>query len=465
MRNIILSTDSYKQSHYLQYPPEARIISAYVEARKNPFSPNLLFFGLQAYLIEYLSSPFSQDDIEEAEAICGAHGVPFNREGWQAIFEDHAGFLPVEISALPEGTIVPSGVPLIQIENIDGRFPWLATFIETALLRAIWYPTTVATLSAKAKKIIYAGLQKSCDKPREELPFRLHDFGARGASSGESASLGGLAHMINFQGSDTMEGLIAARRYYDAVDVAGYSIPAAEHSTMTSWGREREKDAYANMIEHFKKGGGTVAVVSDSYDLDNAVNNIWGKSLKDKVLSEDGTLVIRPDSGDPIATPIRTLKHLWEIFDGHLNSKSYRVLNPKVRVIQGDGMNISSIEKLTDAVIEAGFSTENIAMGMGGGLLQKVDRDTMRFAMKANAMCDADGFWHDVSKNPITDPGKGSKAGRQAVIKADGILQSVRLDELDGRQNMLKPIWRCGKMLVRHNLQAIRERSEEMLLS
>ncbi|OZA62455.1 MAG: nicotinate phosphoribosyltransferase, partial [Sphingomonadales bacterium 39-62-4] len=310
MTNMILATDSYKHSHFLQYPPEARVISAYIEARLNDFSDQVLFFGLQPFLLDYLGTPVSAADVDEAEAICAAHGVPFNRTGWDAIVRDHGGFLPIAISALPEGTIVPAGVPLLQVENTDERIPWLPTFIETALLRAIWYPTTVATLSRKCKATIRAGLVKTSDDVAGQLPFKLHDFGARGTSSGESAGLGGMAHLVNFMGTDTLEGIMAARRYYGA-DMAGFSIPAAEHSTMTSWGRTREEAAYANMLDRFEGEGNIVAVVSDSYDLDAALTEIWGGTLREKVRTRQGTLVVRPDSGDPIETPLRTVRTLW----------------------------------------------------------------------------------------------------------------------------------------------------------
>jgi nicotinamide phosphoribosyltransferase len=459
MTNIILATDSYKHSHFLQYPPEARRISAYVEARTNDFSDELLFFGLQPFLMEALARPITRADVDEAEILCTAHGVPFNRTGWDAIVTDHAGFLPIEISALQEGTIAPTSVPLVQIENTDDRMPWLSTFVETALLRAVWYPTTVGTLSWKCKRVIKAGLDKSSDDAAGQLPFKLHDFGARGVSSGESAALGGLAHLVNFMGTDTMEALIAARRFYGAEAMPAFSIPAAEHSTMTSWGEAREEAAYANMLDRFAGEGRIVAVVSDSYDLDKAVAGIWGGSLKDKVLSRQGTLVVRPDSGDPVETPIRTVKMLWEKFGGSTNSKGYRLLNPQVRVIQGDGMNISSIAVLVDRMLEEGFAIDNIAFGMGGGLLQLINRDTLRFAMKANAMRDDKGVWHDVSKRPATDPTKGSKAGRQAVVVEGGRMTAVRLDALGERENQLTPVWRNGELLRRTGLDEVRARS------
>ncbi|WP_294029435.1 nicotinate phosphoribosyltransferase [Sphingopyxis sp.] len=459
MKNLILATDSYKQSHYLQYPPEARVISAYVEARPNPFSDEIVFLGLQPLLVDYFSQPISAADIDEAEAICAPHGVPFNRAGWEAIVADHGGYLPLEIKALPEGAIVPAGVPMVQLENTDPRMPWLTTFIETAMLRAIWYPTTVATLSWKCKQVIRAGLEQTSDDVEGQLPFKLHDFGARGVSSAESAGLGGLAHLVNFQGTDTMEALVAARRYYGA-DMAGFSIPAAEHSTMTSWGREREEDAYRNMLDRFEGEGRIVAVVSDSYDLDAAVADIWGGSLREKILARQGTLVVRPDSGDPIETPLRTVKALWEKFGGHVNGKGYRVLDPHVRVIQGDGMTVDSIARLVARMVGEGFAIDNIAFGMGGGMLQHVNRDTLRFAMKANAMLGSDGAWHDVFKMPSTDPGKASKAGRQAVVMKDGRMTAARLDGVAANEDLLVPVWRNGELLVRHDFGTVRARSE-----
>jgi len=458
MTNLILATDSYKQSHFLQYPPEARVISAYAEARPNKFAEEILFFGLQAYLIEYLGKPITAADIEEAETLCAAHGVPFNRAGWDAILAKHGGYLPLEIRALPEGMIVPVGVPVMQVENTDPHMPWLTTFIETALLRALWYPTTVATISRQVKLVIRDALQRTSDDWQGQLPFKLHDFGARGVSSGESAALGGMAHLVNFAGTDTMEGLLAARRYYGAT-MPGFSIPAAEHSTMTSWGRDREEAAYANMLDRFDGDGTLVAVVSDSYDLDNAVANIWGGSLKEKVLGHRGTLVVRPDSGDPVETPIRTLKTLWDAFGGTVNGKGFRLLDPHVRVIQGDGMTLDSVSRLTARLIEEGFAIDNIAFGMGGGLLQHVNRDTLGFAMKANAMRDDLGAWHDIAKRPATDMAKASKAGRQATVMREGKLVAMRREAADPAEDMLLPVWRDGEMLVRHSFEDIRERA------
>ncbi|HBF09437.1 MAG TPA: nicotinate phosphoribosyltransferase, partial [Gammaproteobacteria bacterium] len=228
MTNIILNTDSYKASHYKQYPHGAEYISSYIESRGGIYSKTT-FFGLQMFIKQYLTKPITLSDIDEAEIIFTAHGLPFNREGWVYILEEHNGLLPLEIEAVPEGTEIPIGNVLVQVINTDPKCAWLTSYIETALLRAIWYPTTVATVSKACKTIIQKYLTETADD-LTGLAFKLHDFGARGASSEETVAIGGLAHLVNFMGTDSMSAIVAARRFYNA-DMAGFSIPAAEHST------------------------------------------------------------------------------------------------------------------------------------------------------------------------------------------------------------------------------------------
>ncbi len=456
--SLILNTDSYKTSHYLQYPPGTKGISAYIEARKGANYDEIVFFGLQMFLKEYLSNKISQHDIDDAEQIITSHGMPFNRADWQTLVSERKGVLPIEIEALPEGTIVPTGVPLVQVRNTDPRFFWLPTYIETALLRAVWYPTTVATISWQVKKIIANALEKSCDVPDEVLPTRLHDFGARGTGAFEQAGIGGAAHLVNFEGTDTISGLLFARKYYHE-PMAGVSIPAAEHSTMTAWGEEHEEDAYRNMIDKFAGPNKLVAVVSDSYDLFKAVDRIWGSALKEKVEKSGGTVVVRPDSGDPTRVPIETVERLAAHFGHTENAKGYKVLAPCIRVIQGDGVTPETIQIILDNLLERGWSAENLAFGMGGGLLQKVDRDTLRFAMKANARLDETDQWIGVNKDPKTDPGKASKRGRQAVVADGDTLQSCALKSLGNADNLLQPVWRDGELLVDHTFAEIRARS------
>lgn len=463
-RNFILATDSYKQSHFRQYPPGIAYVTSYIEARRGSRDGQVTqFFGLQAYITEYLDARVTEWMVDEAEQVCAAHGVPFNRIGWMRIVDEFDGILPLEIQALPEGSLVPRGTPLVQITNTHPDFAWLVSFIETSLLRAIWYPSSVATRSVMLKACIYNAMQLSCDT-LDGLPFKLHDFGARGVSSSGSAMLGGMAHLVNFQGTDTMEALVAAREFYSA-DMAGFSLPASEHSTMTSWGKLSEAEAYENMLDQF--GDGLVSIVSDSYDLFNAVEHIFGEQLHDKIVNLGGKLIVRPDSGDPIETPIKVLKILWDKFGGTVNSKGYRVLHPKVGVIQGDGLNDESLGELLLAVMQAGFSVDNIAFGMGGGLLQGHMRDDMRFAMKVNAMkFVGDADWRDVQKKPATDPSKASKAGRQAVVLDDtgAFLTCREADCVMLDRNALQTVYKDGRWIKWTGFDAVRATAHQAMI-
>lgn len=455
MHNFILNTDSYKTSHFAQYPVGTEYVSSYIESRGGIY-PETVFFGLQAFLKAYLTHPISQDDIEEAAEICAEHGVPFNRSGWEYILARHAGFLPVEIEAVPEGSVVPTGNVLVQVVNTDPACPWVTSYVETALLRAVWYPTTVATVSYDCRNIIERALRETADD-LSGLPFKLHDFGARGATSDESTALAGMAHLINFRGTDTLAAIRAARRYYGAA-MAGFSIPAAEHSTITSWGRDGELAAYGNMLDQFGGPGRIVAVVSDSYDIWHAIDNLWGCELKAQVESNGGTLVIRPDSGEPVLIVPEVIERLMAKFGYHTNSKGYRVLPDCVRVIQGDGVNARSIEAILVAMKERGQSADNIAFGMGGELQQKLDRDTQKFAMKASAVC-IDGQWQDVYKDPITDPGKRSKRGRLALSRDARGYRTVRRSE--ALHNALVTVFRNGRMTREWQFNDIRQRAEK----
>lgn len=408
--NIVLNADSYKYSQYNQMPPKTTVVYSYIESRGGKYDATV-FFGLQAFIKEYLLTPVTMEMIDEAEAIITAHGEPFNREGWEYIVREHGGKLPVIIKAAPEGLVIPTHNVLATIENTDPKCYWLTSFLETALLRAVWYPTTVATNSYENKKLILDYLEKTGDPA--SIDFKLHDFGARGVSSLESAGIGGAAHLVNFQGTDTVEALLYARRYYNA-DMAGYSVPAMEHSTVTSWGREREVDSYRNMVKVNGKPGGIVSAVSDSYDIFKACE-LWGTELKQDVLDSGATLVVRPDSGDPAVVVLKCLKILDQHFGHTINDKGYRVLN-NVRVLQGDGINHASIRSILYTATLAGYSADNIVFGQGGALLQMVNRDDQKFAMKCSAAL-VNGEWVDVFKDPITDKGKRSKKGKLKLVK------------------------------------------------
>ena len=413
-KNIILNTDSYKVSMFKQYPAGTTGVYSYIESRGGRYD-RTVFFGLQAFIKEYLLEPITQGDIDIADELLTAHGEPFNRAGWQYILDTHKGFLPVVIRAVPEGTVVPVKNVLATIENTDPECFWLTTWLETSLLRAIWYPTTVATQSKMIKNIIEDYLEKSGDPT--SIGFKLHDFGARGVSSLESSGIGGAAHLVNFMGTDNITGILYAREYYNA-GIAGFSIPAAEHSTITSWGRADEVKAYSNMVAQFGKPGALLAVVSDSYDIYEACR-MWGTELKQQVIDSGATVVIRPDSGDPVEVLPKMFDILGETFGYTKNAKGYKVLN-NVRMLWGDGINQMSIQSILRTVVDMrGWSVDNIAFGMGGALLQQLDRDTQKFAMKCSS-AEINGEWVDVFKDPITDSVKASKKGRVTLWTNSG---------------------------------------------
>jgi len=467
--SIIVDSDSYKGSMHVQYPNGTTKVYSYIESRGGKYD-EVLFFGLQMFIKEYLMKRITMEDIDFAEEIWTEHGEPFNRSMWEHIVKVHNGYMPVEIKAIPEGTVIPVHNVMVTIENTDPVCFPLTTFLETALLRAIWYPVTVATTSREIKKVIAKYLMETGDISL--LSFKLHDFGARGASSKETAKIGGMAHLVNFMGTDTIGSIVGHRKYYHT-RMAGFSIPAAEHSTITSWGRENEAQAYRNMLRNFAKPGSIVAVVSDSYDIFNAVENLWGGELKQEVIDSGATLVIRPDSGDPVEVVTKVAKLLDSKFGSTINDKGYKVLNV-VRIIQGDGINIDTVGAILESLKQNGFSADNVAFGMGGALLQAAQRDDQKFAMKCSAALIGDE-WVDVYKDPITDKGKTSKKGRLALIDNKNSVEltdsgisagpkvlTVSEDYANnfGFTNLLRSVYRNGVLLVDENLETIRERAK-----
>jgi nicotinamide phosphoribosyltransferase len=453
-RNLILQTDSYKFTHWKQYPPGTEFVYSYLESRGGMFGQTL-FFGLQYYLEEYLSgSVVNEEDVAEAQSFVDQHLGPglFNAAGWMHIVRKHGGRLPVVIKAVEEGSIVDVLNVLMTIENTDPQCWWLPNYLETLLLK-VWYPITVATLSRAIRRVFLAALERSGDPAL--IDFKLHDFGYRGVSSEETAGVGAAGHLINFKGTDTVAGIRVLQKYYESHEMEAFSIPAAEHSTITAWGRENETQAYDNMLEQFPQG--LVAVVSDSYNVYDACEKIWGEVLKEKVLRRPGTLVVRPDSGNPREVVLKVLEILAAQFGHETNGKGYRVLNSKVRVIQGDGVNYWTIQDTLTAMNRAGWSADNISFGMGGALLQQLNRDTQKFAFKCSNVT-VHGEDRDVFKDPVEGHDKASKRGRLTLHFRDGIWSTKQTRRgADDAEDRLRPVFRDGELLVTQTVAQVRE--------
>jgi nicotinamide phosphoribosyltransferase len=452
--NIILLTDSYKVSHHKQYPPGTETVYSYYESRGGRWK-EVVFFGLQYYLKTYLQNvriwPVFIDQAEDFFAKHFGNAKLFNREGWEYILKKHHGMLPVSIKAVPEGTVVPNHNVLMTIENTDPKCYWLTNYLETLLVQ-VWYGCTVATQSREMKRILLDNLRETGDPAL--VGFKLHDFGFRGVSSVETAGVGGAAHLVSFLGTDTLAGPQVARDYYGC-NMAGFSIPAAEHSTITSWGKDFEVAAFRNMLEQFPEG--LVAVVSDSFNIFQACEKYWGQELRQMVLGRNGTVVIRPDSGEPTTVVPTVLDVLGEAFGYERNSKGFKVLNPHVRIIQGDGIDFDTLGAILLAMKNRGWSGDNIAFGSGGGLLQKLNRDTLKFAFKCAAVT-VNGQEREVYKQPVTDQGKASKAGRMKLVRQGGGYKTLPM--VGPGEDVLVEVFRNGEVLREWTFEEVRERAK-----
>lgn len=426
--NPFVLTDSYKSGHYCMYPESMDTAVAYIEARKpfllnkSPSRATKFRNGLirryefnESVIVHYGSEFVEQfllrvdnatyDQLSEARDFYKTHGLggneyPFPYELFLKAKAEEGTFFPIEVSGLPDGMHVPYRTPQIQLKAKPG-YGKLITWLESSILQIVWYASTVATLSYQCKSLIRHYFDATVDPGSMFLlDSRLHDFGYRGVSSTESAIIGGSAHLLNFDGSDTVPAC-----FYTGT---GTSIPATEHSVMTA--HESELDAVMRMVELF--GHTVFATVADSYDYVNFLEKILPQ-VAPLVAAKGGTHIIRPDSGDPVDSVLLGLEYAERAYGSTLNSKGYKVLNNS-GVIQGDGINIFTIESILDAVTAAGYSASNVAFGMGGALLQSVNRDTLSYAMK---LSEING--NPVMKAPLTDTGKYSLPGAMGVLLGD----------------------------------------------
>jgi len=432
--SAIEDTDSYKFSHFPMYPGMS-YMESYLEARGGEFDTCTLF-GLQYVIHKYIAKRVTAADVERAEAFALAHGEPFNRKGWMHIVTKYHGYLPITIRAIPEGMVVPvKNAVMIVRSPVDPECAWITNWLETLLSR-VWYPSTVAIASREIKKVWKHYLDLTSDTP-EEISFKHHDFGSRGVTSQEQAMLGGAAHLLNFLGSDTIAGIRMANHYYDEA-MAGFSIPATEHSTITIFGRDHERDALKlwiqkMLVERQVPEGlpKLAACVGDSYDIYRFTEMVCEPEIYAMIKGSGGTLVERPDSGDPIEVLLRILGIMEDrLPKGEItvNSKGFKVLPACLRLIWGDGINRRSMKTILKAITDAGWSASNLAFGSGGGLLMDFNRDTQKWAFK---LCYAivDGTPRKVSKDPITDPGKRSKEGHLDLIVTPNGVETVTIPD------------------------------------
>ena len=463
---IITKTDSYKMCHWNMYPEGTQYVYSYLEARKATVCARTPLFGLQYILKRYLAGQVVfPENIEFAENLCLAHfgkGGMFNSEMWNHILKEHGGRLPIEIRAIPEGLAVPEKNVMMTVVNTDPKCFALTNAIESLLLH-VWYPSTVAAVSLGVRDMFRAYLDACSDNPGA-IDFMLHDFGYRGVSSDESAQIGAAAHLaMGFLGTDSLVGMETAMNYYHAsMGGLGYSVPATEHSIMTSLGEEGEPEILRNLIKKYPTG--ILSVVADSYDIYRFVSKYVCTQFRQEILDRSGVFVVRPDSitlkhRQPEELVVWILNKLFDHFGGKVNSKGYRVLNPKVRVLWGDGIGPDGIRRILAMAKAYKFSPENLVFGMGGELLQKVNRDTQGFAFKSSAQR-RDGVWYDVFKVPL-DRAKASKRGHLALFEKDGRVTTIKTEPYDHTGDMLELVFKDGVILREQSFSDVRLNSQK----
>ena len=472
--NLILKSDSYKINHWEMLPAGSNYLYSYVESRGsdqwtvrgvNQGYTTTVWFGLQAILKRHFSGRLTMKDVDEAEELVELHMGPgiFNRTGWETIVTKFKGRLPLRIRALKEGTVVPTGNVMMTVENTHPDFAWLVSYFEPMFLQ-VWYPTTVASVSYSIRQVVEQAFKDTVDDGTDSC-FKLHDFGFRGVSSVESARIGGAAHLIaGWKGTDTIQAIIELKQHYGVKkgEMPAFSVRATEHSVVCANSDADSRDDYAALemaVQLLEKHGGIVACVGDTYSIRRFAEWVSSDPIKTRIMNSGGTFVLRPDSGNPLEIPVEIIGILMAGFGYTTNSKGYKVLPSCIRVLQGDGINESSIRGIYDNMFKLMYSADNIVFGMGGALLQHCDRDWFKFAMKASALC-VDGEWRDLYKDPDTDSVKRSKKGRVVTFKdVQGKFFSDR-EELQLTNthlvDQLVTVWEDGDLLVDWSFGEIR---------
>ena len=408
--NLINLADSYKYSHYNQYPAGLQNLHCYFEARKKHYPSGVMFFGLQYYLKKYFMRVPTQQEVDDASKMAQLHGIPFDYSGWEHI--SSLGYYPLRIVSAPEGSVKGARETLMTVENTDQRVPWLASFVETLLVK-LWYPCTVASKAHFVRKVLESNLTEPDDA---WVDFAYHNFGDRGSTSVAAAALGGAAHLISFCGTDNFNALSLIQQFYGGVDGAtGFSIPASEHSTVTSWERTGENEMIVNYLTRYGDSP-MIACVLDSYNIFSAVDFVTNPNERPRQMIEAGNkiFVMRPDSGDPVDV----IRKIFAICEKNgvpfTQDKDGKKLFKNYRIIWGDGISPVTINQILGEVLLLGYSYKNMAFGSGGDLMQKIDRDTLGFAYKCSA-ARRDGVWYDVNKEPLGSPEKASRKGQQFI--------------------------------------------------
>jgi nicotinamide phosphoribosyltransferase len=485
----ILLKDGYKVGHKFQYPEGTTLVYSNFTPRKSRVDgvDEIVFFGLQYFIQEYLQYQFDNHFFNQPkETVLAAYKRRMdNYLGKDSIPVDHIaalhdlGYLPLEIKALPEGSTVPMQVPFLTVCNTLPEFFWLTNMLETLISAIIWKPCTSATTARQYLKTFQQYAHDTvADHDQSFIPWQGHDFSFRGMSGVEDATLSGAAHLLSFAGTDTIPAIEFLEQYYGAdsdVELVGGTVPATEHSVMCMGTKDGEIETFEYLIETVYPKG-IVSIVSDTWDFWQVITEFMPR-LREKIMTRDGKVVIRPDSGDPVKIIVGdpeapagspafkgAIECLWETFGGVTTAKGYRLLDPHIGLIYGDSITPARQIAILEGLKQKGFASYNVVLGIGSYTYEYVTRDTFGFAMKAT-YGEVNGAGRAIFKDPKTDDGsKRSARGLIAVHKNPSTGKLEAKDQCtweEEAQGELKTVFRDGKLLVHQTLAEIRKRVSE----
>ncbi len=494
MINSMLLTDGYKTGHHQQYPEGTTLVYSNFTPRSNKYAPKgcdkVVSFGQQMMMINihnlFNEGFFKRDKSEVCSEIKNELSMYLNSDYDVTHFEKlhDLGYLPINVKAITEGTLVPIKVPVLTIYNTLPEFYWIPNFLETLISNLLWKPMTSATIAYSYRNILTKWAEKTDRNNIEFVNWQGHDFSMRGMDSPDATITSGLGHLTSFFGTDSLPAIYGARKFYNETGFVGGSVPATEHSVMCAGGKEDEIETFRRLLNTYPKG--IVSVVSDTWDLWKVCTE-HVVTLKDEIMNRDGKLVIRPDSGNPVdilcgipdATPLtqhklqyRTLtgdiswkeqkgviELLWDVFGGTVNEQGYKVLDPHIGAIYGDSITVDRADEICERLEAKGFASTNVVLGIGSFTYQYNTRDTFGFAMKATYV-EVGGDKREIFKDPITDDGtKKSATGLLCVTDFDGeYILTDRVDWDTERRGELKSIYEDGVFYNQTTLTEIRER-------
>ena len=515
-----LLLDSYKSSHRKQYSPNTEVVYSTWTPRKSRESDinKVVVFGIQAFIQDYLVELFNQtffyrkkeDVIPVIKEIMQNYTGDSDTSHWEALHD--LGYLPLEIRALPEGTLCPIRVPMATIENTKPEFYWLTNFIETIFSTEVWKPMTSATIALQYRKILDSYAEKTCDN-NDHVDYQGHDFSLRGMAGIDAGLSSGAGHLVSFKGSDTIPAVFWIEKYYQTKNINGSvatSIPATEHSVAETNIIELEEQfknsedprleaerAYLGRLLNDVYPSGFFSYVSDTYNLWDVCTKVL-PSHKDKIMSRDGRVVVRPDSGDPVDIlcgyntktffddyggtdkPVRlrdesdtpyyneinkgVIELLWETFGGTVNSKGYKVLASHIGCLYGDAITLERAKEICERLEKKGFASSNVVLGIGSYTYNMNTRDTFGFALKTTYGV-VNGKELLLYKDPITDDGtKKSQKGRVIVLRdengdltyIDNLYKSEWEKRVNNGEDELRTVFKDGKVMNTQSFDMVR---------